>query len=76
MPSTIDAKWQSLLEMHDAGETDQRGALLVAPVGKGMFVYTTLSLFRQIPGGVAGGPRLFVNMLSAGTEPPLKKVQP
>ena len=76
MPSTIDAKWQPLLEMHDAGETDQRGALLVAPVGKGMFVYTTLSLFRQIPGGVAGGPRLFVNMLSAGTEPPLKKVQP
>ncbi len=76
MPSTIDAKWQSPLEMHDSGEGEQRGALLVAPVGKGMFVYTTLSLFRQIPGGVGGGPRLFVNMLSVGTEPPLKKVQP
>ena len=76
MPSTIDAKWQTPLEMHDTGEGENRGALLVAPVGKGMFVYTTLSLFRQIPGGVSGGPRLFVNMLSAGTEPPPKKVQP
>ncbi len=76
MPTTIDPRWQTPLEMHDSGEAENRGAILMAPVGKGMFVYTTLSLFRQIPGGVNGGPRLFVNMLSVGTEPPLKKVQP
>jgi hypothetical protein len=76
MPSTIDPRWQTPLEMHDTGETGNRGAVLMAPLGKGMFVYTTLSLFRQIPGGVVGGPRLFVNMLSVGTEPPTKKVQP
>ena len=68
MPATIDPRWSTPIEMHDPGEAENKGALLVAPMGKGMYVYTTLSLFRQIPGGVPGGPRLFVNLLSAGLE--------
>ena len=55
--------------MHDPGEKENRGAILTAPVGKGVFVYTSLSLFRQLPGAVPGGARLFVNLLSAGSTP-------
>lgn len=69
MPSMIDPRYQALLEMHDPGEKENRGALLTTPVGKGLFVYTSLSLFRQLPGAVPGGARLFVNLLSAGTTP-------
>jgi hypothetical protein len=39
--------------------------VLVAPVGKGAYVYTTLALFRQLPAGVPGGARLFLNLLAA-----------
>jgi hypothetical protein len=77
MPTVIDPHFSTPLEMHDPGEPANTGALLVTPLGKGMYVYTTLALFRQIPGGVPGGVRLFVNALSAGLEaPPAKKAQP
>jgi len=66
MPRTYDPAWKAILEMHDPGEMPNYGALLVAPVGKGTFVYTTLSFFRQLPGGNPGAARLFVNLLSAG----------
>jgi len=66
MPGTIDARYQAPLEIHDPGEKENRGAVLMTPVGKGMFVYTSLALFRQLPGAVPGGARLFVNLLSAG----------
>lgn len=66
MPSTIDPRYSALVEMHDPGEKENRGAILTARVGKGTFVFTTLSLFRQVPGGVAGSIRLWVNLLSAG----------
>ncbi len=69
MPTVIDPRYSTPLEMHDPGEADNKGALLVAPLGKGTYVFTSLSLFRQIPGGVPGGARLFVNLLSAGIEP-------
>ena len=41
----------------------------MTPLGKGTYVFTSLSLFRQIPAGVPGGMRLFVNLLSAGLAP-------
>jgi hypothetical protein len=69
MPTVIDPHYSTPLEMHDPGEPENKGALLVAPLGKGTYVFTSLSLFRQIPGGVPGGMRLFVNLLSAGIEP-------
>jgi LmbE family N-acetylglucosaminyl deacetylase len=66
MPRTFDERYSAPLEMHDPGEEPNRGALLVAPIGKGTYVYVTLSLFRQLPAAVPGAARLFVNMLSAG----------
>jgi LmbE family N-acetylglucosaminyl deacetylase len=66
MPRTFAPAWRALFEMHDPGEAPNRGGLLVAPLGKGTFIYTTLSFFRQLPGGNPGAARLFVNLLSAG----------
>lgn len=65
MPRTHDERYRTMLSMNDTGEEPNDGAILVAPLGKGTYVYTTLSLFRQLPAGVPGGARLFVNLLSA-----------
>jgi len=64
MPRTFDAAYRPLLSMSDSGEQPNRGAILVAPYGKGRYVYTTLAFFRQLPAGVSGATRLFVNLLS------------
>jgi hypothetical protein len=64
MPRTFDAAYHPLLAMNDSGEQPNRGAILLAPYGKGLYVYTTLAFFRQLPAGVSGGARLFVNLLS------------
>jgi LmbE family N-acetylglucosaminyl deacetylase len=61
-----DAAYRSLLEMHDPGEAPLAGGLLVAAVGKGTYVYTGLSFFRQLPAGVPGAYRLFANLLALG----------
>jgi hypothetical protein len=65
MPRTFDPTYVPALEVNDPGEPANRGALLVAPVGKGTYVYTTLAFFRQIPNGVPGAARLFVNLMAA-----------
>jgi hypothetical protein len=52
--------------MHDPGEQPLRGALLIAQLGKGSFIYTGLSFFRQLPAGVPGAFRLFANLVDAG----------
>jgi hypothetical protein len=59
-----DRRYQPLLETHDPGESPQRGGLLVAPVGRGTYVYTGFSFFRQLPAGVPGAFRLFANLLA------------
>jgi LmbE family N-acetylglucosaminyl deacetylase len=64
MPRTFDPRYHPLLAMNDSGEQPNRGAILLAPYGQGMYVYTTLAFFRQLPAGVSGGTRLFVNLLS------------
>ncbi|MNE98280.1 hypothetical protein D3C80_1967780 [compost metagenome] len=50
--------------MNDTNETAKTGSLIVANYGKGRFVYTGISFFRQLPAGVPGAYRLFVNLLS------------
>jgi LmbE family N-acetylglucosaminyl deacetylase len=65
MPSRIDPHYHTLLEMHDPGEPPNEGAVLVAPLGRGAYVYTTLALFRQLPAGVPGAARIFLNLLAA-----------
>ncbi|HKF44918.1 MAG TPA: PIG-L family deacetylase [Thermoanaerobaculia bacterium] len=53
-----------LLGMADPGETEKRGSLLAARVGKGRYVYTALAFFRELPAGVPGAYRLFANLLA------------
>ncbi|WP_316747303.1 PIG-L family deacetylase [Pedobacter gandavensis] len=60
----VDPKYTPILGMHDTGDTEKKGSLLVADYGKGKFVYTSLSFFRQLPAGVTGAYRLFINLLS------------
>jgi LmbE family N-acetylglucosaminyl deacetylase len=67
MPSESDPRYVRPLAMADEGMEPNEGALLVAPLGEGTYVYTTLSLFRQLPAGVPGAARLVVNLLSVGT---------
>ncbi len=69
MPSEIDPRYRTPLAMNDPGEPENRGAILEATVGEGRYIYTSLALFRQVPAGVPGGLRLFVNLLSAGLTP-------
>ncbi len=61
-----DDRYRPLLALADPGREPERGALLVAPVGEGTYVYTGLSFFRQLPAGVPGAVRLFVNLLALG----------
>lgn len=61
-----DRRYEPLLAMADPGEDPKRGALLVAPLGEGTYVYTGLAFFRQLPAGVAGAYRLFANLLALG----------
>jgi len=65
-----DPGYSPILETHDEGESELQGGLLVAPVGKGTYVYTGLSFFRQLPAGVPGALRLFANLLALGQPPP------
>lgn len=76
-PDTWSDDFTPILSMHDKGETAKDGSLLVAKYGKGYYMYTGLSFFREFPEGVAGAFRLFANMLSIGKtalnkEPALK----
>ena len=59
-----DSAWTPLLELHDPGEAPLRGALLVAPFGRGTVVYTGLAFFRQLPATIPGAWKLFANLLA------------
>ncbi len=67
-----DPQWKPLLEMHDPGEVPLEGGLLVARVGRGTYVYTGVSFFRQLPAGVPGAWRLFANLLALGQAVPAR----
>jgi LmbE family N-acetylglucosaminyl deacetylase len=58
-------KYTPLLSTHDPGEKDLNGGLVYTKLGKGTYIYTGLAFFRQLPEGVPGAYRLFVNLLSA-----------
>jgi len=63
--SDFDSKYTALLAMHDPGEKDLNGGLVYARYGKGIYIYTGLAFFREIPDGVPGAYRLFINLISA-----------
>lgn len=63
--SQWDPKYTALFESHDPNEAAQQGSTLYARYGKGVYVFTAISWFRQLPAGVPGAFRIFANFLSA-----------
>jgi hypothetical protein len=64
--SEWDPHYQPLFSMHDRGEKPLLGGALYTRYGKGVYIFTALSFFRELPAGVPGAFRIFANFLSAG----------
>jgi hypothetical protein len=64
-PANIDKAYKKLFSMNDKGESPLDGSTIMAQYGKGRYVYTGLAFFRELPAGVPGAYRLFVNLISA-----------
>lgn len=60
----FDPRYTPLLEAHDTGEEENKGAMLYAEIGRGKYMYVSYAFFRQLPAGVPGAYRLFANILS------------
>ena len=60
----FDTKYKPVLGLQDPGEPEAKGALVYTDYGKGVYIYTGLSFFRELPAGVPGAYRLFINLLS------------
>ena len=61
-----DEHYQTPFETHDAGEPELKGALLYTRYGKGAYIFTAFSWFRELPAGVPGAYRIFANLISTG----------
>ena len=66
-----DAAYQPLLETHDPGQAPQKGGLVYAKYGKGVYIYNAYAFYRQMPEGVPGAYRIFANMVSLAKNPQL-----
>jgi LmbE family N-acetylglucosaminyl deacetylase len=64
-----DPRYQALLETHDEGQEPQKGGLVYAKYGKGIYIYNAYAFYRQLPDGVPGAYRIFANMLSLPKNP-------
>jgi LmbE family N-acetylglucosaminyl deacetylase len=60
----VDPHFEMPLAMSDKGEAPSNGSLLIAPFGKGNFVYLSLTLFRQLPAGNPGAFKLLANLIA------------
>jgi len=67
-PNSWSSEYTAILSMSDKGESPKTGSLLVTKYGKGNYIYTGLSFFRELPAGVPGAYKLFANILSIGKE--------
>ena len=65
-PNEWDENYTPILGWNDTNEDMKKGALLVAKHGKGNFIYTGISFFRELPAGVPGAFKLFANIVSYG----------
>ncbi|WP_348822292.1 PIG-L family deacetylase [Flavobacterium aestuarii] len=63
-PKDFDKAFTPILSSNDKGESPKNGALLIAPYGNGNYIYTGLSLFRELPEGVPGAYKLLSNLIS------------
>jgi LmbE family N-acetylglucosaminyl deacetylase len=68
-----DKRYEAPLETHDPEQDPQKGGLVYAQYGRGVYVYVALALYRQLPDGVPGAYRLFANLLSLPRNPALKQ---
>ena len=68
-----DSQYVPLLETHDPGQAPQKGGLVYAKYGKGIYIYNAYAFYRQMPDGVPGAYRIFANMVSLGKNPELMK---
>ena len=66
MKVKFSKNFDAVLSSNDPGENPKNGGLLIAKYGKGNYIYTGYSWFRELPAGVPGAFRLFVNMISLG----------
>jgi LmbE family N-acetylglucosaminyl deacetylase len=73
--STWDPRYQAPLETRDPGQEPQKGGLVIARSGEGVYVYTAYAFYRQLPLGVPGAYRLFANILSLGKNPEEKEAK-
>ncbi|MEJ8801418.1 PIG-L family deacetylase [Pontibacter sp. H249] len=65
-PNEWSKEYTAILSSNDPGEPARNGGLLVAKYGKGHYIYTGYSWFRELPAGVPGAYRLFANLISLG----------
>ncbi len=65
-PNEWDKHYEAILSLNDPDEKVNNGSLLVTKYGKGYYIYTGLSFFREIPAGVPGAYRLLTNLISIG----------
>ncbi|MFQ5447483.1 MAG: LmbE family protein, partial [Saprospiraceae bacterium] len=65
-PDEWGDEFTPVLSCHDPNEPPRDGGLLVAEHGKGHYIYTGYSWFRELPAGVPGAFRIFANMISIG----------
>ncbi|MDD5149946.1 MAG: PIG-L family deacetylase [Flavobacterium sp.] len=77
-PNEFDKAFTPILSSNDKGETPKNGALLIAPYGKGYYIYTGLSFFRELPEGVSGAFKLLANTISLKSKVtiPAEKIKP
>jgi hypothetical protein len=66
---TWDPQYHALLETHDEAQEPQKGGLLYAKYGKGIYVYNAYAFYRELPEGVPGAYRIFANMISLAKNP-------
>ncbi|MFL5563102.1 MAG: PIG-L family deacetylase [Gemmatimonadaceae bacterium] len=70
IPREFDPRYQTVLALHDPGGEPMPGALLIAPLGRGNYIYCSLALFRQLPDAVPGAARIMANLLAASEPRP------
>jgi LmbE family N-acetylglucosaminyl deacetylase len=65
-PREWDPRYAAVLSTHDTGAAPLKGGLLVAPYGRGNYIYTSYVWYRQLRAGLPGGYRFFANLISYG----------
>ena len=70
---TWDAHYRAPLETHDPEQAPQKGGVIYAPYGRGVYAYVAFALYRQLPDGVPGAYRFFANLLSLPRNPAFRQ---